>query len=113
MTRELLAALAAPRSGSPVSVGAGVPDGPLSDPHPGSSVPVGEGLAPPADSQPASSSALPEGFGRLRSLVVKTADTLTQRLDTLSATLRADYLAVSDFGVYREQIAAEISATAR
>ena len=101
------------RSASSAPAGAGVPDGPLSDPHSAPSVPVGEGLAPPADSQPASSSALPEGFGRLRSLVVKTADTLTRRLDTLGATLRADYLAVSDFGVYREQIAAEIAATAR
>ena len=82
------------RSASSAPAGAGVPDGPLSDSH----------SAP---------SALPEGFGRLRSLVVKTADTLTQRLDTLGATLRADYLAVSDFGVYREQIAAEIAATAR
>ena len=79
MTRELLAALAAPlpgtsapvgeglappadsRSGSSASVGAGVPDGPLSDAHPAASAPVGEGLAPPAD--PRSGTSAPVGAG--------------------------------------------------
>jgi hypothetical protein len=39
MTRELLAALAAPRPAASVPVGAGVPDGPLSDAHPAPSAP--------------------------------------------------------------------------
>ncbi len=79
MTRELLAALAAPhpaasvpvgeglappadpRSGTSAPVGAGVPDGPLSDMQPGTSAPVGEGLAPPAESRSAASA--PVGAG--------------------------------------------------
>ena len=63
MTRELLAALAAPRSGSPAPVGAGVPDGPLSDTQPANGgAPVGEGLAPPADSQSGTSVTVGEGL---------------------------------------------------
>ena len=53
MTRELLAALGAARSGSPAPVGEGL--APPADSHPAASVSVGEGLAPPADSRSGSS----------------------------------------------------------
>ena len=63
MTRELLAALTAPRSGTSASVGAGVPDGPLSDAQPANGgAPVGEGLAPPADPRSGSSVSVGEGL---------------------------------------------------
>lgn len=49
----------------------------------------------------------------LRSLIVKTADTVNHQVETLSRALREDYMAKSDFGEYSEQIDTLISATAR
>ena len=51
--------------------------------------------------------------GELRSLVVKTAGRIERHVERLSAALHEDYLALSDFGAYRETIAAQIEATAR
>ena len=62
--------------------------------------------------------------GQLRSLIVKTAQALDSRLgeqidtvrrsvDSVGATLREDYLAVSDFGSYSAQARLEMSAAAR
>lgn len=51
--------------------------------------------------------------GELRSLIVKTADTLNRRVERLSATLTEDYFARSDFGSYQETLRASFEATAR
>ena len=59
MTRELLAALAAPRPAASVPVGEGL--APPADPRSGTSAPVGEGLAPPA--APRSGSSASAGAG--------------------------------------------------
>ena len=90
---------------------------------------VGEGLAPPADTganrttggaYPAPAAAHSESQipnselpAALRALVVKTADTVRQQVELLSASLHADYLAKSEFGAYQEQADAAIRATAR
>ena len=50
---------------------------------------------------------------KLRSLIVKTADTIRHNVERIEQSLREDYLAVSDFGTYREQIESVIEATAR
>lgn len=49
----------------------------------------------------------------LRALIIKTADTVQRQVDTLSAALREEYLAISDFGEYTEQIDTLFTATAR
>lgn len=51
--------------------------------------------------------------GELRSLVVKTAERVERHVERLSETLREDYLALSDFGSYRETLSGTIEATAR
>ena len=51
--------------------------------------------------------------GELRSLVVKTAEQVRHSVELLSRTLREDYLALSDFGSYRETLAGSFEATAR
>jgi len=48
----------------------------------------------------------------LRSLIIKTADTVQAEMDQLEATLRGEYLAISDFGTYQETVSNEIVATA-
>lgn len=48
----------------------------------------------------------------LRSLIIKTADTIQQEMDEIVQTLEGEYLAISDFGTYRESVTAEIVATA-
>lgn len=50
---------------------------------------------------------------RLRSLIIKTADTIRQNIDLITTILHEDYLAKSDFGVYRENIDRTIEETAR
>lgn len=49
----------------------------------------------------------------LRSLIVKTAHTVERHVERLTQELHEDYLALSDFGSYQEQIATVIEATAR
>ena len=49
----------------------------------------------------------------LRALVVKTADTVLHQVELLSRSLRENYLALSDFGAYQEQLDLAIRATAR
>jgi len=51
-----------------------------------------------------------EGYERLKSLVIKTADTVTARMDRLRTELAGEYMAVSDFGTYVEQLSAIIEA---
>ena len=61
----------------------------------------------------ASASAAEKRTGELRSLIVKTADRVSRQVERLSATLREDYLARSDFGAYQETLRAQFEATAR
>ena len=49
----------------------------------------------------------------LRALIVKTASQVERHVDVLRAALREDYLALSDFGSYREAIESSFEATAR
>lgn len=48
----------------------------------------------------------------LKSLVVKTADTVQSSIDEIEARLQSDYVAQSEFGQYKEQMNATIRATA-
>lgn len=52
-------------------------------------------------------------YDKLRALIVKTADTVEEHVEELSAELHADYLALSDFGAYQENASLEMTATAR
>lgn len=49
----------------------------------------------------------------LRALIIKTADVVEQHVDELNQTLHEDYLALSDFGSYQENIDTQIRQTAR
>ena len=73
-----------------------------------------ESLAPALSRVPAAAAeaARSENEG-LRALIVKTADTIRHSVERLSALLREDYLALSEFGTYREQLEARLEATAR
>lgn len=59
------------------------------------------------------SAAAKQNSDNLRSLIVKTAHTLSHSIDTLRESLHEDYLAISDFGSYAEQVTNNITATAR
>ena len=54
------------------------------------------------------SSAVREEFDSLKSLIIKTADTVDSYYEEITETLEMDYLAVSDFGTYSESANAEI-----
>lgn len=49
----------------------------------------------------------------LRALIIKTANVIEQHVDELIEGLHEDYLAISDFGTYRENIDLQIRTTAR
>ena len=40
----------------------------------------------------------------LKSLIIKTAGVIRQEMDTWAQTLEGTYLAISDFGTYREEV---------
>lgn len=48
----------------------------------------------------------------LKSLIVKTAGTVTAKVDELETSLKTDYLAMSDFGTFQENLDNQIRATA-
>ena len=48
----------------------------------------------------------------LKSLIIKTASVIQQEMDTWTQTLEGNYLAISDFGTYREEVSQEITTTA-
>ena len=50
---------------------------------------------------------------KLRGLIVKTADTIQHNVDMITEELHEDYLALSDFGAYQEEINTRIVTTAR
>ena len=45
-----------------------------------------------------------QGYQELKSMIVKTAGLVKRQMDQLSARLEGEYVAVSDFGTYVEQI---------
>lgn len=49
----------------------------------------------------------------LKAMIVKTAREVTARMDEISATLKGEYLAKSEFGDYRQALSSEITATAQ
>jgi hypothetical protein len=51
-------------------------------------------------------------YRKLKSLIIKTADTVTSQVEELRTTLEKDYVAQSTFGSYTENAAAEFTATA-
>lgn len=53
-----------------------------------------------------------EGISSLKSMIIKTADVVQAEMDTLEISLESKYLAVSDFGTFRENIASQLTATA-
>lgn len=48
----------------------------------------------------------------LKALIIKTANFVKQEMDSWTQTLEGNYLAISDFGEYREELSQEITATA-
>lgn len=58
----------------------------------------------------ASAADVAEGYEQLKSLIVKTADTVAARMDRLRTELAGEYMARSDFGTYVEQLNAVIQA---
>ena len=52
------------------------------------------------------------GLGNLKSLIIKTADAVQAEVEALEISLESKYVAVSDFGAYQEDIAAQLTSTA-
>ena len=48
----------------------------------------------------------------LKALIIKTANFVKQEMDSWTELLEGNYLAISDFGTYREEVSQEITATA-
>ena len=48
----------------------------------------------------------------LKALIIKTANFVKQEMDSWTELLEGNYLAISDFGEYREEVSQEITATA-
>lgn len=55
---------------------------------------------------------LMDGLGNLKSLIIKTAQTVQAEIQVLETSLDSKYVAVSDFGAYQEDITARLTATA-
>lgn len=53
-----------------------------------------------------------EAAKTLKALIIKTANFVKQEMDSWTQTLEGNYLAISDFGEYREEVSQEITATA-
>ena len=64
------------------------------------------------DTAKAAEGTVSETAKSLKSLIIKTAGVIQQEMDTWTQTLEGTYLAVSDFGTYREEVSQEITATA-
>lgn len=60
-----------------------------------------EGIAG-ANGESQNNAASSEGFDALKSLIIKTADTVKSNYKEITETLKSDYYAVSDFGEYSE-----------
>ena len=68
----------------------------------GTAAPSGGTAAPAAERE--------RQYQTLRSMIVKTADTVQRRMDQLSAKLTGEYVAVSEFGTYVERLNAYLEA---
>ena len=64
------------------------------------------------DTAKAAEGTVSETAKSLKSLIIKTAGVIRQEMDTWTQTLEGTYLAISDFGTYREEVSQEITATA-
>lgn len=53
-----------------------------------------------------------QGLGRLRTLIIKTADAVRAEQAALELRLQSTYVALSDFGDYQEEIDTRLTATA-
>ena len=53
-----------------------------------------------------------EAAKTLKALIIKTANFVKQEMDSWTELLEGSYLAISDFGTYREEVSQEITATA-
>lgn len=53
-----------------------------------------------------------EAAKSLKSLIIKTANFVKREMDSWTELLEGSYLAISDFGTYREEVSQEITATA-
>ena len=53
-----------------------------------------------------------QGLGRLRTLIIKTADAVRAEQEALELRLQSTYVALSDFGDYQEEIDTRLTATA-
>ena len=67
----------------------------------GTAAPSGGTAAPAAREQQ---------YQTLKSMIVKTADTVQRRMDQLSAKLTGEYVAASEFGTYVERLKAYLEA---
>ena len=68
----------------------------------GTAAPSGGTAAPAAERE--------QQYQTLKSMIVKTADTVQRRMDQLSARLEGEYVASSEFGSYIEKLSAYIEA---
>ncbi len=57
--------------------------------------------------------AIHETYRQLKGLITSTANTVREEMDVLEEGLKGEYLAISDFGTYQEQMSADMVATAR
>ena len=64
----------------------------------------------PAELRDAAAKAESTRYNTLKSLILKTADTVDRTMEQLSATLTEDYLARSEFGTYVQQLSAYLEA---
>ena len=64
------------------------------------------------DTAKAAQGTVSETAKSLKSLIIKTASVIQQEMDTWTQTLEGNYLAISDFGEYREEVSQEITTTA-
>lgn len=68
----------------------------------GTAAPTGDTAAPAAERE--------QQYQTLKSMIVKTADTVQRRMDQLSAKLTGEYVAASEFGTYVERLNAYLEA---
>ena len=68
------------------------------------------GTAAPSGGTSAPAAEREQQYQTLKSMIVKTADTVQRRMDQLSAKLMGEYVAASEFGTYVERLNAYLEA---
>lgn len=53
-----------------------------------------------------------QAYQNMRALIIKTADTVRAEMDVITETLKKDYVAVSEFGAFQEELINTITTTA-